>query len=219
MKCRPGFHYVKKHTRNSVNNVIHRVEAHCRKNPKSKLNFLYKSNLNYIFDKYENSFKYKKLNKIKGYKQDKGQYDVLIQFWLKYWKSKGLIGEDIDPLLIKALIAVESSFRERIITKMPNSSATGLMQLLKTTMNILSKKISKEVRVANIDITQEEAREALVNIAAGTRWLVFKITTSPNRKSKNKKIRMYSGIKYYHSWNEDGDAYARKVFRIYENSK
>jgi hypothetical protein len=92
-----------------------------------------------------------------SHKQDKGQYDILIQFWLKYWKNKGLISEEIDPLLVKALIAVESSFQERIITKMPNSSATGLMQLLITTMNILSKKISKEVRVANIDITQEEA--------------------------------------------------------------
>ena len=202
-----------------MNGVVHRVEAHCRKNSKSKVNFLYKSNINYIFDKYENNFKYKKLNRIKGYKQDKGQYDILIQFRLKYCKSKGLINEDIDPLLVKALIAAESSFRERVITKMPNSSATGLMQLLKTTMNILSKKISKEVRVANIDINQEEAREALVNIAAGTRWLIFKITTSPNRKSKSQKVRMYSGVKYYHSWNDDGDVYAKKVFQIYENSK
>lgn len=143
----------------------------------------------------------------------------MIQFWLRYGKRKGLISEEIDPLLVKALIAAESSFRERVITKMPNSSATGLMQLLKTTMNILSKKISNEVRVANIDINQEEAREALVNIAAGTRWLIFKITTSPNRKSKSKKIRMYSGVKYYHSWNEDGDTYAKKVFQVYENSK
>lgn len=219
MKCKPGFHYVKKHKRISVKGVIHKVEAHCRKNSKSKINFLYKSNLNYIFDKYKNSFKYKELNRIKGYKQDKGQYDILIQFWLRYWKSEGLISENIDPLLVKSLIAVESSFRERVITKMPNSSATGLMQLLKTTMNILSRKISKEVRISNIDLTQEEARDALANIAAGTRWLIFKITTSPNRKSKSKKERMYSGVKYYHSWNDDGDTYARKVFQVYENSK
>ncbi len=219
MKCRPGYHYVKKHTRKSVNGTRHIVENHCRKNSGLKKSFLYKSNLEYIYENCKDTFKYKKLNRIKGYKQDRGQYDVLIQFWLKYWRKKGLISEDIDPLLIKALIAIESSFREKVITKMPNSSATGLMQLLKTTMNILSRKISKEVKVANVDISQEEAREALVNIAAGTRWLIFKITTSPNRKSKFKKIRIYSGIKYYHSWNEDGEEYAKKVFKVYESSR
>jgi hypothetical protein len=102
---------------------------------------------------------------------------------------------------------------------MPGSSATGLMQILVSTMNILAGKTSKEVRKANIDITQDEAKEANANIAAGTRWLIFKITTSPWKNKKAKSDRMYGGVKYYHSWNEDGEVYADKVFKIYNGSK
>lgn len=203
----------------SSNGIKHVVENHCRKNPKSKEDFLYKSNLDYIYEKFKNRYKYKKLSKIKGYPQDKGQYDEIIQFWLNYWKDEGLINEDIDPMLIKAIIAAESSFREKIITAIAGSSATGLMQLTKTTMNILSKKISNEVTKSNIQINQEEAKEANNNIAAGTRWLIFKITTSPWKRKSTKNERIFGGIKYYHSWDTDGEEYAKKVFGIYEKSK
>lgn len=219
MNCRPGYHHVKMHQRISKNGTKHIVDEHCRKNPKSKANFLYKSNLDYIYDKFKTKYKYKKLSKIKGYSQDKGQYDQLVQFWLKYWKEQGLISEGIDPLLIKAIIACESSFREKVITKMPGSSATGLMQIVKKTMRILAGKLGREIRKANIDITQEEAREANANIAAGTRWLIYKITTSPWRKKKSKKDRIYGGVKYYHSWDVDGEHYADKVFKVYNASK
>lgn len=36
MKCKPGYHYVKKHQRIGKNGTKHIVEEHCRKNPKSK---------------------------------------------------------------------------------------------------------------------------------------------------------------------------------------
>ncbi len=219
MNCKPGYHLVNKHTRISKNGRKHIVDEHCRSNPSSKAKFLYKSNLDYIFDKYKSNFKYKKLNRVKGFPQDKGQYDVKIQFWLNYWKDKKLIDENIDPLLVKSIIAVESTFREKVITKMPNSSATGLMQILVSTMLILSQKKEKEIRKGIIDISQNEAKEANTNIAAGTRWLIYKITTSPWRNKKSKKERMFGGVKYYHSWNLGGEKYAEKVFRVYNNSK
>lgn len=219
MKCRPGYHHVKQHYHVSKNGTSHIVEDHCRKNPKSKEKMLYRSNLDYIYDQYKNNYKYKKLNKIKGYPQDKGHYDELIQFWLKYWKGKGLINDDVDPLLVKSIIACESSFRESIITDMPGSTATGLMQIVKKTMRILARKLGNEIRKENIDITQDEAKVANINIAAGTRWLIYKITTSPWRKKKNKKDRIYGGVKYYHSWDIDGEKYADKVFKVYHESK
>ena len=86
-------------------------------------------------------------------------------------------------------------------------------------MRILSQRLGKEVRRANIDITQDEAREANTNIAAGTRWLVYKITTSPWRKKDSLKDRIYGGVKYYHSWDEDGEKYADKVLDLYRKSK
>lgn len=219
MECKPGYHHVKSHSRVSKSGQRHLVEEHCRKNSKGKATFLYASNLDYIFEEYQNKYTYKKLKRIKGFPQDKGQYDQRIQFWLKYWKDQGLIKEDIDPLLVKAIIACESSFSERVITKMPNSSATGLMQILVSTMKILAKKTSNEIRKYNIDISQDEAREANANIAAGTRWLIYKVTTSPWKRKKARKDRMYGGVKYYHSWNSDGEVYADKVYRIYNESK
>lgn len=134
-------------------------------------------------------------------------------------KNEGLISEDIDPLLVKVIIACESSFRESVITKMPGSTATGLMQIVKKTMKILARKLGNEIRKANIDITQEEAKEANTNIAAGTRWLIYKITTSPWRKKPSKKDRIYGGVKYYHSWDIYGEEYANKIFDLYEKSK
>lgn len=78
MKCKPGHHLVIAHSRVSSGGVRHQVETHCRKNPKSKASFLYKSNLDYIFDEYKDRYKYEKLKKIKEYPQDKGQYDEMI---------------------------------------------------------------------------------------------------------------------------------------------
>lgn len=61
------------------------------------------------------------------------------------------------------------------------------MQIVKKTIRILAQKLGKEVRKSNIDITQDEAKEANVNIAAGVRWLIFKVTTSPWKNQKTKK--------------------------------
>lgn len=219
MLCRPGYHYVKKHRRVSTNGVVHIVAGHCRKNPKSKAKFLYRSNLDYIYQTLKNNYNYKKLKRIKGFSQDRGQYDQVIQFWLLYWKDQGLIHENIDPLLVKAIIAIESGFREKVVTNLPNSSATGLMQIVKKTMRILAKKLGNEVKKFNIDITQEEAKEANANIAAGTRWLIYKITTSPWRKKSSKAERIFGGVRYYHSWDSDGEDYANKVFDLYNKSK
>ena len=53
----------------------------------------------------------------------------MIQFWTDYWKEKKVLHEQVDPLLIKALIAAESSFRPGVRTKDPKSTAAGLMQV------------------------------------------------------------------------------------------
>ncbi len=219
MNCKPGYHFVRQHKRKSKNGTMSIVDAHCRKNSKNKKSFLFKSNLSYIYTNSKSIYKYKRLPLIQGFKKDQGQYDRMIQFWLKYWKDQGLIKDDIDPILIKALIAIESSFREQVITSMPNSSATGLMQIVKTTLRILSQKQGKEVRKFNIDVSQKEIQDANTNIAVGTRWLVYKITTSPWKNKKSYSDRIFGGLKFYHSWDKYGEEYANKVLSLYEKSK
>lgn len=220
MICKPGSHHVKKHFRISSNGVRHIVEEHCRINSKHKLKTLFSSNLEYLF--INRKKKYSKLKKIKGQK-DFGQYDEMVQFWLDYWLSQKEISFYIDPMIIKAIITVESSFREKVITKIPESSATGLMQITKSTMKWLSGKPQKDgyiqVSKNQVDINQEEARLANSNIAAGTRWLIFKINKSPDRNLKSKVKRLHGGIKYYYGWNEDGQKYLEKVLKVYNENK
>lgn len=67
MKCKPGYHHVKRHFRASGSGEKHKVEEHCRKNPKSKSKFLFKSNLDYLYERYRNKYKYKTLKRIKVY--------------------------------------------------------------------------------------------------------------------------------------------------------
>jgi soluble lytic murein transglycosylase-like protein len=48
--------------------------------------------------------------------------------------------DDLDPFLIKAIIAVESRFIPAVRTKISGSSATGLMQVTNTTRGDLNGK-------------------------------------------------------------------------------
>ncbi len=76
-----------------------------------------------------------------------------------------------------------------------------------------------QVRKNQIDISQEEAKIANSNIAAGTRWLIFKINTSPYKNSKSNKKRLHGGIKYYYGWTEEGQKYLEKVLKVYDANK
>jgi len=126
-------------------------------------------------------------------------------------------------MIIKSIIAVESSFREKVITKISGSSAAGLMQVAKSTMKWLSghptSKGYIEIKENHVEITQEEALFANINIAAGTRWLIHKINTSPGRKLENDEDKVNAGIKYYYGWTDDGQKYLEKVLKIYEKNK
>lgn len=220
MRCKPGYHYVRSHRRLNEDGSKSAVAAHCRRNSGAKAKHLFATNLDYLFRELKDTYPAKKLKRIKGF-DDQGQYDEVVQFWLDYWKDQKLIDFDIDPLLIKAVIAVESSFKEQVITKLPNSSATGLMQVTKSTMTILARRGEhREIRSFPVEITQEEAQTANSNIAAGTRWLIHKISSFPARnKAKTPQEKMLGGLKYYHSWNSEGEAYAKKVWKLYEASK
>ena len=48
--------------------------------------------------------------------------------------------------------------------------------------------------------------DPVVAIAAGTRWLSYKYSKIPSGSEKN----VFNMIKNYYSWNEDGQAYAKR---------
>ena len=200
-------------------------EKQCCKNPELIGNTLYKSNLDHIYQNNKDKYApYKKLNSIRGYGQDEGQYNEMIQFWLAYFQDQGLDTEGINPLLVKAIIAKESGFDPE--AKSSGSTATGLMQLLKPTRRILAGELDdngwQEIREVKIDIDPDcnskcDAKSPNANIATGIRWLLHKISKSRCRDApesysrtqrtrcigethRDKKIR--GGITAYYSWNE-----------------
>ena len=125
----------------------------------------------------------------------------------------------LTPLHIKALIAVESSFRASVQAR--TSTATGLMQLLAPTLQRL-KGIKadnyREVDRHYVSITKKERSDPVLNIAAGIRWLSHKYEQLLKiKKIKDKGLK--SSIKYYHSWSSAGEEYAEKILKLYKESK
>lgn len=140
---------------------------------------------------------------------------------MNFWKEQGLpFPKDLDPFLIKVLIAKESSFRVSIKTKIAGSSATGLMQVLQTTLYRLEgipKNKYVEVKNNFLQLKLNDLTDPVVNIATGIRWLSHKYYLLLAEK-KAKPDDVYAMIKYYHSWDKHGENYANSIFKIYHDS-
>ena len=214
--CPPGYHIVHGHERICHSGTRTWVDSHLRKN-RGKLGMFRKENVLHIY--WSSKKKYPKLKLIKGFKQDDGSLDNAIQFWLDYWKQQGLDFPKVDPLLIKSLIAIESSFNLKADPNDENSSAYGLMQVTDQTRRLLGGQPDRdgyrEVRSDYLTFSRQDIEDPVVNIAAGTRWLFYKYSKIPKKAEKN----IFNTIKNYHSWDKDGENYAKSVQELYEKSK
>ncbi len=133
----PGSHVVARQARISKKGIKYFAKAHIRKN-RGKTIVLLPENLLYLY--WHGDHEYPALGKVKGYAEF-SELDSVIQFWLSFWKDDGFkFPEDLDPFLIKVIIAIESRFRPAVRTKIAGSSATGLMQVTNTTRKDLNGK-------------------------------------------------------------------------------
>jgi hypothetical protein len=218
--CKPGYHIVHGHPRICKSGVKTWVQTHIAQNP-ARREFMQKENLLYVF--WDANKKYPKLNAIKSFEGKGEDTDQIIPFWLEYWKNQGMSFPEVDPLLIKALIAIESRFEPKISAKVKSgarkSTAFGLMQITDSTREVLTgKKNSKgfrEVKSNLIRVSRDDISDCVVNIGVGLRWLFYKYNKLPASAEKN----IFNTVKYYHSWDKDGDDYARKVIGLYEKSR
>lgn len=210
--CPVGEHVVRGHVRHCEKSDTW-VDTHYRKNKGRKKIFL-SENLLYIF--WKNKKSYKQLNTIYGF-DPHNELDDLIQFWFEYWKQQEAnFPDDLTPLHVKVLIAVESSFDSDAKTK--TTTATGLMQVLKTALTALkgTKNIRKnEVKNNYISVNTDQLKDPVVNVAVGTRWLSHKYFLLRNHKNKSAK----EVIRNYHSNDKAGEEYAGKILNLYEKSK
>ena len=102
------------------------------------------------------------------------EFDVLIRGWTKYWNEIFQPGEPLDPCLVKALIASESSFNPKPDNGIKGSDrARGMMQITDGTRKILRDE-EGELKNHLVTLTDDDAYDPNLNIAAGIRWLFHK---------------------------------------------
>lgn len=216
--CPPGYHVVRVHKRVCASGTVTWVDAHVRKNRGKIRPGLLKENIYFLF--WRSKKKYSSLKEIKGFEGKGAEYDQLIQFWLDYWVSEGIeFPKDLDPLIVKAMIAIESTFNPSAATKAKNSTAAGLMQVTDQSLRVLGgfpdKKDWIEMRKHLLHVEKVDKLDPVINVALGTRLLGHK--WSQIRDSKKRNIRQL--IRDYHSRDQEGDTYADKVLSLYENSR
>lgn len=213
--CPVGYHVVRGHQRLCNSGTLTWVDAHNARNIKRTLKVHLVENIHFLYwnaklDGYAN------LKTIKGFPAHH-EIDIAIQFWIDYWKEQGLkFPHDFDPLIVKALIAIESRFDPRASAR--TSTATGLMQVTNTTRRDLSGQKRNGYRLIKdqiVSVNLVDLKDPLINIAVGTRWLAAKVTQIPRGNTLN----TFSLLKAYNQWNSEGDAYAKKVLDLYEQSK
>ena len=215
--CPPGYHVVRGHERICHSGTVTWVDAHIRKNHGKIEAGLLIENIHYLF--WSSKKNYPALKPIDGYK-DADHYDKLIQFWLDYWKSQGVkFPDDLDPLMVKALISIESSFNPNAKSKDPKSTASGLMQITDQSLRVLAGFPNKEkwieIRKQLIHVTKADKLDPVVSVALGTRLLAHKLSQTPKKYPKSAR----SALIGYHQWNKKGEAYADEILSRYEKAR
>jgi hypothetical protein len=121
-------------------------------------------------------------------------YDEYIAVWTDYFNNKIKLKEPIDPDLIKALIASESTFNPNAI----NKKATGLTQVTTDTLKILHNLEGEAKDFVFKDIRKKDLKNPNVSIAVGTRWLFYKKQYAERilkrAATSDEVIQVYKGI-------------------------
>lgn len=219
--CPAGQHWVVAHPRQTPKGVT-QVTGHCRKNRSGK-DQIYSEELELIALKYFDKIKPRPAPDNLDFKYRGNRYDSIIAGWTKYWNDVLKPGENLDPDLVKALIATESGFdlEAKIKAGKKAGYARGLMQITDWALEIL-KDEKGELRDHLIDLDQKDMTKAELNIAAGIRWLHRKReTASAKLKRKATWIEAAADYKsYLEQWQKNpSHKQMNKLIKYYERLK
>lgn len=202
----PGFHVVERQVKISKNGVKYFVKAHRRKNSGKKI-VLLQENILYLYWHGDSDFP--RLGAVKSY-PEYPELDSVIQFWLQYWQEAELpFPKDLDPFLIKVIIAKKSSFNPKADPRTKESSAYELMQITKKT-----RRDAKNLNDGLVDLERRDLEDPVISIAMGIRWFSYKFSCIPSKEKKN----IFNAIRGYYQW-DNGEEYAKKVMAMYHASK
>ncbi len=133
------------------------------------------------------------------------EFDKLINGWTEYWNQVLKPSSPLDPRVVKALIASESSFNTSA-GKEKKNTARGLMQLMPQTLWALNG-ARDELKEHLFEFDSSEIFEPSLNIAAGIRWLFRKRELAGRR------------LKREASWEEAVSEYKDYLRRVLRNPK
>jgi hypothetical protein len=190
--CPIGEHWVRRHPKHLRSGNVTDHDGHCRKNKKSKSEFYHADELKLMAETHFGSLtsdpNAMPVNDPLGFPNG-NKYDLLIAGWTKFWNEVLKPDEPLPPDLVKALMATESSFKTPKDQKSSSGDARGLIQVTESTRKILQN-IKGELKNHHIELTVDESREPVTNVAAGIRWL------------HHKKFLLEKRVKRQVSWEE-----------------
>lgn len=121
-------------------------------------------------------------------------FDDYIAVWSDYFSKKLNLKTPLDPNMLKALIASESSFNP--LAK--NKTALGLTQITKDTLKIIQDLNGEVKDFVFKDIRQKDLKNPNVSVAMATRWLAYKQNYANKILKRNPTsdeiIQLYKGI-------------------------
>ncbi|MEW6058481.1 MAG: transglycosylase SLT domain-containing protein, partial [Bdellovibrionota bacterium] len=198
--CPLGKHWVRAHPKHKVSNrgkpYIQNVGGFCRTNPSHK-DHLYADDIHEIADRHFSRLKGPPAASNLGFGSLGNKYDAMIRGWTRYWNEVLKPKDPLDPDVVKALIASESSF---IVDKWNGlrgmKSARGLTQVLNGTIPLL--RDSKELSNHLINLDEDDMLNPNLNICAGVRWLfrkkqLFEATTKKPASWRD-AVAKYKGV-------------------------
>ncbi|HEX4922814.1 MAG TPA: nucleotidyltransferase domain-containing protein, partial [Bdellovibrionales bacterium] len=175
--CPIGYHWVSSHLRDvppSLRNPdggLTEVDGHCRRNAgkgKKIIRDVFTADeLKEIFKRFGSRIS-GKLGKFTDLREKSwNRLDQEILFWTSFWNDFFQPEEKLDPNLVKALVATESSFNlaPRIRNAGQAGRARGLIQLTDQALAVL-KPTSKELKDQYFEISPEDLADPNVSLAA-----------------------------------------------------
>jgi hypothetical protein len=101
---------------------------------------------------------------------DEDKYDDYLAVWVDYFNKTLNHKSPLDPDMVKALIASESTFKPDAV----NAKATGLTQVTTDTLKILQDLSGESKDFVFKDIQKKDLKDPNVSVALGVRWLAYK---------------------------------------------
>lgn len=184
--CPPGYHLVRSHiyhvppSKKNPQGLIITRHTHCAKNPPKRI-IISRTQIQTIQKRFASSNIVPKVGALKEFGRA-AQYDNLVNGWVDYWNNELKSDDPLDPNLVKALIASESSFKQntQISAGKAAGQAQGLMQVTDQTLAIL-RDSKGELKNYLLNLSSDDLSDPSVNVCAGVRWLYQKKKTASAR--------------------------------------